>query len=100
MGNIIKLTEKDLQRLVNKIIKESYDDFDIEIAPEEIDIDTKPTIRPDRETERRRNPFIVPKRERDEDPLPDLEPQGRRKMRGESKDFESMVSKFIKSKKK
>ncbi len=29
MGNIIKLTEKEIQRLVNKILKESYEDSEI-----------------------------------------------------------------------
>lgn len=115
MKKVIKLKESDLARMVKQIMKESKYDFDSDYEPQimEPDTDTQVDV-PDRGRETRKNPFIMPRRNDEEDPLPDLEPQGRfknrermkpsfksesmKKLRGESKDLESIMSKYLKNK--
>ena len=115
MKKVIKLKESDLARMVKQIMKESKYDFDYEpqIMEPDTDTDTQVDV-PDRGRETKKNPFIMPRRNDEEDPLPDLEPQGRfrnrermkpsfksesmRKLRGESKDLESIMSKYLKNK--
>ena len=114
MKKVIKLKESDLARMVKQIMKESKYDFAYEpqIMEPDTDTDTQVDV-PDRGRETKKNPFIMPRRNDEEDPLPDLEPQGRRfkesvkprlksesmrKLRGESKDLESIMSKYLKNK--
>lgn len=115
MKKVIKLKESDLARMVKQIMKETKYDFDYEpqIMEPDTDTDTQVDV-PDRGRETKKNPFIMPRRNDEEDPLPDLEPQGRfrnrermrpsfksesmRKLRGESKDLESIMSKYLKNK--
>ena len=115
MKKVIKLKESDLARMVKQIMKESKYDFDYEPEIMEPDTDTKVDV-PDRGRETRKNPFIMPRRNDEEDPLPDLEPQGRfrnrermkpsfksesmRKLRGESKGLESRINNYFKNKRK
>lgn len=113
MKKVIKLKESDLARMVKQIMKESKYDFDSDLEPQimepDTDTDTQVDV-PNRDRETRKNPFIMPRRNDEEDPLPDLEPQGRlrrkpmdrnlgmRKLRGESKDLDSIMSKYLKNK--